>query len=107
MFERVRGIEARPVDLVRDAARLRRKSGKYQFRIDAVHRVSIHYRQGHGFSSRIRRSRCVDVRLGSKPAAVLNELVGPEAVGLLGLPRSVPVPWTGILRSDPILPILA
>ena len=48
-----------------------------------------------------------DDRLGFQLAAVLDELVGPEAVRLLRVPRELAAPRPGVLRPHPVEPVVA
>ena len=62
---------------------------------------------GAGLIQRARAHVEADVRLGAKRATVLDELVGPERVRLLGVPGDVESSWSLLDRADTVGPVIA
>src|SRR5262249_2888341 len=62
---------------------------------------------GLGLVHRARPHVHADVGLGAQPPAVLDELVGPEAVGLLGVPGQFGAPRTVGHRPHAVQPVVA
>src|SRR5204863_184090 len=60
-----------------------------------------------GLVHRARAHVHADERLGAEHAAILDELVGAEAIRLLGIPRQLAAPRSLVSRPDAVEPVVA